>query len=83
TKAFAQATSQEFHIHFSKDWHGRGKNKKEIQGLAVEGAHNLGGRVLYIPGMPVFGMENIATELGLSKGSLGTLVSITFKKERN
>lgn len=33
----------------------------------------------YIPGMPVFCTHKIATELGLSKGSLGTLISLTYE----
>ncbi|KIK56959.1 hypothetical protein GYMLUDRAFT_142336, partial [Collybiopsis luxurians FD-317 M1] len=87
-KAFAKAIGQEFHLYYSTDHCGRGKSKREISGIAAEAAWNvsvksaqdLGGRVPYIPGMPVFGTENIATELGLSKGSLGTLVSIKFEE---
>ncbi|KAJ3881168.1 hypothetical protein F5051DRAFT_290444, partial [Lentinula edodes] len=86
-KAFARATGQEFHVYHSTDTRGRGKNKKVIKGVAAEAAwripvkdaQDLGGKVPYIPGMPVFGTENIATELGLSNGSLGTLVSLTYE----
>ncbi|KAJ3720732.1 hypothetical protein DFJ43DRAFT_963529, partial [Lentinula guzmanii] len=87
-QAFAQATGQIFSVYYSRDSRGKGNTKKDLQGLAAEtawnvsikSAHDLGGRMPYIPGMPVFAMENIATELGLSKGSLGTLVSITFRE---
>ncbi|KAF5361235.1 hypothetical protein D9757_013225 [Collybiopsis confluens] len=89
-KAFARATGQSFYIYHSKDTRGRGKKKLEILGIAAEAAwsvspksaHDLGGKVPYVPGMPVFGTENIATELGLSKGSLGTLISITFREHK-
>ena len=33
-----------------------------------------------MPGMPVFCTENIATELGISNGSPGTLVSVIFEE---
>ncbi|KAJ3804914.1 hypothetical protein F5876DRAFT_10838, partial [Lentinula aff. lateritia] len=90
-KAFANATGQEFCIYHSTDTRGRGKNKKVIKSIAseaawripVKDAQDLGGKVPYIPGMPVFGTENIATELGLSNGSLGTLVSLTYEIHEN
>ncbi|THU84117.1 hypothetical protein K435DRAFT_870607 [Dendrothele bispora CBS 962.96] len=37
-KAFAEATGQEFHVYYSLDTRGRGKNRKEIQGAAAESA---------------------------------------------
>lgn len=36
--------------------------------------------VPYIPGMPIFCTENLATELGISNGSPGTLVSIVYEE---
>ncbi|KAL1724913.1 hypothetical protein EV714DRAFT_171954, partial [Schizophyllum commune] len=62
-------------------------NQKELAGIAAEAAwrvppktaDDLGGKVPFIPGMPVFGTENIATELGLSKGSLGTLIDVVYE----
>ncbi|KAJ6512935.1 hypothetical protein C8R45DRAFT_812553 [Mycena sanguinolenta] len=85
-KTFASATGQETNIFHSLDTRGRGKNRKELKGIAAEvawqvpvkEADDLGGRVPYVPGMPVFCTDNIATELGLSKGSLGTLASIKY-----
>ncbi|TRM56485.1 hypothetical protein BD626DRAFT_356633, partial [Schizophyllum amplum] len=85
-RAFADATNQSFSVYYAVDTRGKGNNRQILQGVAAEAAwripvkqaDDLGGRVPYIPGMPVFGTENIATELGLSKGSLGTLVSITY-----
>ena len=50
--------------------------------VSVKEASDLCGKVPYIPGMPVFGTENIATELGLSKSTSGALVSVTYQ-ERN
>lgn len=87
SKAFAQATGQDFNIYHAFDTRGRGRNKKKLTGLAAEAAwrvrvkdaNDLGGKVPFIPGMPVFGTDNIATELGLSKGSMGTLVSIKYE----
>ncbi|KAI5827647.1 hypothetical protein K523DRAFT_209259, partial [Schizophyllum commune Tattone D] len=87
SQAFAEATGQEFALYYSFDTRGKGSNKRELKGVAAEAAwrlpvktaEDLGGRVSYIPGMPVFGTENIATELGLSKGSLGTLVAVTYE----
>ncbi|KAJ6496332.1 hypothetical protein C8R45DRAFT_786425, partial [Mycena sanguinolenta] len=43
-------------------------------------ANELGGRVPYVPGMPVFCTENIATELGISNGRPGTLGSVIFEE---
>ncbi|KAE9393399.1 hypothetical protein BT96DRAFT_778393, partial [Gymnopus androsaceus JB14] len=87
-KAFAEASDQPFQVFHSTDIRGRGKNQQEIKGVAAEAAwrvpvkkaQDLGGRVPLIPGMPIFCTENIATELGLSKGSLGTLVSVKFEE---
>ncbi|KAL1698262.1 hypothetical protein EV121DRAFT_159926, partial [Schizophyllum commune] len=86
-RAFATATGQDFALYYSTDTRGRGKNQKELAGLAAEAAwrvppktaDDLGGKVPFIPGMPVFGTENIATELGLSKGSLGTLIDVVYE----
>jgi hypothetical protein len=85
-KTFAKATGQEIMIFHSVDTRGRGKNRKELKGVAAEAAwrvpvkeaDDLGGRVPYVPGMPVFCTENIATELGLSKGSAGILISVKY-----
>jgi hypothetical protein len=62
-KAFATATKQEFLLYHSSDTRGRGNNKRMLEGIAAEAAwrvrvkdaEDLGGRVPYIPGMPVFG----------------------------
>jgi hypothetical protein len=37
-------------------------------------------KVPYVPGMPVFCTENIATELGISNGSPGTLISVIYEE---
>jgi hypothetical protein len=85
--AFAGATGQDCDIYHAKDMKGRGSNKRQLMGLAAEiawavpvkKANDLGGRMPYILGMPVFCTENIATELGISNGSPGTLVSIAYE----
>ncbi|KAJ7209878.1 hypothetical protein B0H12DRAFT_964388, partial [Mycena haematopus] len=87
-QAFANVSKQEFHLYHAKDTRGRGSKKHQLTGLAAEiawsipvkDANDLGGRVPYVPGMPVFCTENIATELGISNGSPGTLVSVIFEE---
>nr|GAT47507.1 ATP-dependent DNA helicase [Mycena chlorophos] len=89
-KAFAEATGQEMALYYSSDTRGAGNAKKELRGVAAESAwrvpvkeaDDLGGKVPYIPGIPVFCTDNLATELGLSKGSMGKLFSIKYV-ERN
>ncbi|KAJ8079938.1 hypothetical protein PM082_016763 [Marasmius tenuissimus] len=86
--AFASATDQDSYMYYSKDMIGRGGKKRQLTGLAAEvawsvpvkEANDLGGRVPYVPGMPVFCTENIATELGISNGSPGTLVSVIYEE---
>ncbi|KAJ7218929.1 hypothetical protein C8J57DRAFT_1015085, partial [Mycena rebaudengoi] len=58
--------------------------------VPVKEANDLGGKqfffahripqVPYLPGMPVFCTENLATELGISNGSPGTLLSIVYEE---
>ncbi|KAJ7203934.1 hypothetical protein C8J57DRAFT_966754, partial [Mycena rebaudengoi] len=89
-KAFATATDQECHVYHSKDTRGRGgtRRRRQLTGLAAEvawaipvkEANDLGGKVPYVPGMPVFCTENIATELGISNGSPGTLISVIYEE---
>ncbi|KAJ7262008.1 hypothetical protein C8J57DRAFT_1030139, partial [Mycena rebaudengoi] len=87
-KAFATATDQECHVYHSKDTRGRGGRRRQLTGLAAEvawaipvkEANDLGGKVPYVPGMPVFCTENIATELGISNGSPGTLISVIYEE---
>ncbi|KAJ7074949.1 hypothetical protein B0H15DRAFT_765529, partial [Mycena belliarum] len=87
-EAFAAATGQVYHVYHSYDTRGRGKRRKQLTGLAAEAAwlvpvkeaNDLGGKVPYLPGMAVFCTENLATELGISNGSPGTLVSIVYEE---
>ncbi|KAF9060169.1 hypothetical protein BDP27DRAFT_1199501, partial [Rhodocollybia butyracea] len=89
-KAFADASGQPFQFFHSTDIRGRGKNQRELKGVAAEAAwrvpvkqaQDLAGKLPLIQGMPVFCTENIATELGLSKGSLGTLVSVKYEERQ-
>ncbi|KAJ6597606.1 hypothetical protein DFH09DRAFT_868187, partial [Mycena vulgaris] len=87
-EAFAASTGQGCPIYHSKDTRGRGGKRRQLTGLVAEvawavpvkEANDLGGKVPYVPGMPVFCTENIATELGISNGSPGTLVSVIFEE---
>ncbi|KAJ7099919.1 hypothetical protein B0H15DRAFT_737554, partial [Mycena belliarum] len=87
-EAFAVATGQEYHTYHSYDTRGRGRKRKQLTGLAAEAAwavpvkeaNDLGGKVPYMPGMTVFCTENLATELGISNGSPGTVVSIVYEE---
>jgi hypothetical protein len=94
-KAFAESTGQGFYVYYSMDTiaSGRGKGSERIQlrNLCREAAWNvrykkaddLGGRLPLIPGMPVFLVKNLATELGLSNGTPGTLVGVKYRVETN
>ncbi|KAL0057239.1 hypothetical protein AAF712_016126, partial [Marasmius tenuissimus] len=85
-QAFVTTTKQECHIYYANDMKGRGRKRQQLKDLAAEAAwsvpvkeaDDLGGQMPYTPSMPVFCMENIATELGISNGSPGTLVPITY-----
>ncbi|KAF8592083.1 hypothetical protein K439DRAFT_1244574, partial [Ramaria rubella] len=87
SRAFAGATNQEFHFYYSSDTKGLGKCKHLLQNAAaiaawnapVKSAGDLSGCLPLIPGMPVFLTVNLATELGLSNGSEGTLVSVKYE----
>ncbi|KAJ7079347.1 hypothetical protein C8R44DRAFT_654134 [Mycena epipterygia] len=86
SKAFASATRQDLAIYYLTDTRGRGKKCKELKGVAAEAAwhipvkeaDDLGEKVPYCPGMPVFCTDNIATELGISKGYQGTIVNLKY-----
>jgi hypothetical protein len=73
-------------MYHSIDTRVRGRRLRELKGMAAEAAwsvpvksvRDLSGRVPYLTGMPVFCTENMATELGLSKGCIGTIVSIRY-----
>jgi hypothetical protein len=89
SEALAEATCQEFPLYHSHNVVGHGRQKHQLTGLAAEAAwalpvkkvNDLGGCIPYLPGMPVFCTENIATELGVSNGSAGTIVHITYEIE--
>lgn len=84
--AFSRATGQESFVYFSIDTRGRGKAKRELVGVAAEAAwrvavkeaDDLSGKLPLVSGMPVFCTENIATELRISKGCMGKLVSVKY-----
>ncbi|KAJ7236582.1 hypothetical protein B0H12DRAFT_961325, partial [Mycena haematopus] len=87
-KAFATATGQSCHLYHSKDTRGRGRKQLQLAGVAAEvawavpvkEANDLGGKVPYVLGTPVFCTENIATELGISNGSPGTIISVIYEE---
>ena len=84
TQTFAEATNQLFYLYHLFDYTSKGTKKKVLHNAAAEAAwaapikaeNKLSGKLPLIPGMPVFLVENIATELGLSNCSEGTLVSV-------
>ncbi|KAJ7618845.1 hypothetical protein DFH06DRAFT_954836, partial [Mycena polygramma] len=87
TQSFAAATNQEFAVYYSEDTVGRGTHKIELTGQNARDAWNtpikahaddLSGRLPLVIGMPVFIVDNIAVELGVSNGSGGTLVNIDY-----
>ncbi|KAJ6530621.1 hypothetical protein B0H19DRAFT_1273619 [Mycena capillaripes] len=86
-EAFAAATGQGCHVYHAKDNRVGGRKRRQLNtglvaevawAVPVKEANDLGRKVPYVPGMPVFCTENIATELGISKGSPGTPVSVIF-----
>ena len=90
-EAFARATGYSFHLYYALDTVGNGRNRRELINQAAEAAWNtpvksandLSGKLPIIPGMPIFITENIATELGLSNGSQGVLVSAKYQVHNN
>jgi hypothetical protein len=84
--AFSRATGQETSLYWSIDTRGRGKARRELVGVAAEAAwrvavkeaDDLSGKLPLVSGMPVFCTENIATELRISKGCIGKLVSVKY-----
>jgi hypothetical protein len=48
--------------------------------VPVKKAKDLGSQVPFLPGVPIFCTENIATELGILNGSPGTLVSLKYEE---
>ncbi|KAJ7164354.1 hypothetical protein C8R46DRAFT_864570, partial [Mycena filopes] len=88
TQAFAGATGQEFAVYYAKDTVGRGRNKTVLAAQNARDAwstpikslaEDLSGRLGLVIGMPVFVVENLAVELGISNGSGGTLVNIEYE----
>ncbi|KAJ7572914.1 hypothetical protein C8J56DRAFT_757489, partial [Mycena floridula] len=91
TQAFAKATGQKFAVYYSVDSVGQGRGHRQrtvLTGQNAEdawnaplkaAAHDLGGRLALVVGMPVFIVDNIAVELGVSNGSRGTLTDIVYE----
>jgi hypothetical protein len=88
TQSFAGATNQEFAVYYAEDTVGRGKNKTILTGRNAEDAWNtpikalgedLSGRLALVIGMPIFVVDNMVVELGVSNGSGGTLVSVEYE----
>ncbi|KAJ7597968.1 hypothetical protein C8J56DRAFT_750841, partial [Mycena floridula] len=88
TQAFAQATGQEFAVYYAEDSVGRGRKHVVLTGQNAEDAwntplkseaHDLSGRLALVIVMPIFIVENLAVELGVSNGSGGTLVGVEYE----
>ncbi|KIJ42108.1 hypothetical protein M422DRAFT_126760, partial [Sphaerobolus stellatus SS14] len=88
---FAHATGQSFHLYHSLDYFVNNKSKLLLKNAAADAAwnaptkkaNNLYGHLPLVPGMPVFLTDNIATEIGLSNGCEGTLVSLKYEVAGN
>ncbi|KAF9017147.1 hypothetical protein BDZ89DRAFT_926886, partial [Hymenopellis radicata] len=88
TKAFASATGQTFAVYYAEDSIGSGPDRIILRGQNAEDAWNtpikslandLSGRLPLVIGMPIFVVANLAVELGVARGSAGTLVSIDYE----
>jgi hypothetical protein len=87
-QAFARATNQEFAVYYAEDTVGRGSKKTVLTGRNAQDAWNtpikshaedLSGRLPLVIGMPIYIVDNIAVELGVSNGSGGTLINIEYE----
>ncbi|THU94376.1 hypothetical protein K435DRAFT_584109, partial [Dendrothele bispora CBS 962.96] len=88
TKAFAKATSQEFHVYYSEDWEVvkpsgsrffKGREREDAWNAEIKSdARDLSGKLGLVIGMPIIVVDNLAVELGVSNGSRGTLTAITY-----
>ncbi|KAJ6605880.1 hypothetical protein B0H10DRAFT_1820159 [Mycena sp. CBHHK59/15] len=87
-EAFAVATGQEYHVYHSRDTRGRCRRRKQLTGLAAEAAwlvpvkeaNDLGGKRSQKPAGFRVSIVWACTELGISNGSPGTLVSIVYEE---
>lgn len=91
TQAFAEYTGQEFAVYYAEDTVGRVGHKITLTGQnAIDAwntpiksnANDLTGRLPLVVGMPIFVVDNIAVELGISKGSGGTLIGLRYEIRR-
>jgi hypothetical protein len=88
TEAFAKFTGQEFAVYYAADTVGRvghqitltGQNAIDAWNTPIKSnAKDLSGRLPLVVGMPIFVVDNIAVELGISKGSGGTLIGLKYE----
>lgn len=87
TEAFARYTGQDFAIYYAEDSVGRvghqiiltGQNAHDAWDTPIKAkAKDLSGRLPLVIGMPIFIVDNITVELGVSKGSGGKLVGVKY-----
>ncbi|THU91859.1 hypothetical protein K435DRAFT_583082, partial [Dendrothele bispora CBS 962.96] len=94
TKAFAEATCQDFHVYYAEDSVALAGSRQRnvLSGDAAQDAwnaeiktdaHDLTGRLALVVGMPVIIVDNVAVELGISNGTRGKLVGITYHVSDN
>ncbi|THU90478.1 hypothetical protein K435DRAFT_600133, partial [Dendrothele bispora CBS 962.96] len=94
TKAFADATCQEFHVYYAEDSVAQpgSRQRKILTGNAAEDAwnaeiksdaHDLTGRLALVVGMPIIVVDNVAVEIGISNGARGTLTGISYYISNN
>jgi hypothetical protein len=88
TEAFAKFTGQQFAVYYAEDTVGRvghtttltGQNAIDAWDTPIKSnANDLSGRLPLVVGMPIFIVDNIAVELGISKGSGGTLIGLRYE----
>ncbi|KAJ7598740.1 hypothetical protein C8J56DRAFT_739998, partial [Mycena floridula] len=88
THSFAKVTGQECCVLYSEDFVGRGRKRTILTGKNAQAAWNtpikshandFSGRLALVIGMPVYIVDNMAVELGVSKGSRGILTGVKYR----
>lgn len=87
-QVFASSTGQDFAVYYAEDSVGRGLKRVILRGQNAQDTWNtpikscakdLSGRLPLVIGMPVYIVDNMAVELGIARGSGGTLISVQYR----
>jgi hypothetical protein len=87
-EAFEKFTGHEFTVYYAEDTVGRvghtitltGQNAIDAWDTPIKcNANDLSGRLPLVVSMPIFIVDNIAVELGILKGSGGTLIGLRYE----